>query len=120
MLGQRKHGEPAMTAPQARAAALERIKRIVGERGWIADAAAMEPYLAETRGLFRGETDLVVRPGSTEEAAQVVRACAEARIPMVPQGGNTGLCGGAVAHEGSVVISLARMNRIRAVDPLTY
>ena len=110
----------AVAAPTVRAAALDRLKRIVGERGWIADPASMEPYLAETRGLFRGATDLVVRPDSTEQAAEIVRACAEAQIPMVPQGGNTGLCGGAVAHEGSVVISLARMNRIRAVDPLTY
>ncbi len=75
----------AVAQPQARAAALDRIKRIVGERGWIADTAAMAPYLAETRGLFRGETDLVVRPASTEEAAQVVRACVEAEIAMVPQ-----------------------------------
>src|ERR1700733_14066824 len=110
----------AVAAPKARAAALDRIKHIVGERGWIADAASMEPYLAETRGLFRGETDLVVRPASTEEAAQVVRACAEAHSPRVPQGGNTGLCGDAGGHHGSVVISLARMNRLRAVDPLTY
>jgi FAD/FMN-containing dehydrogenase len=101
-------------------AALDRIKAIVGERGWVADAAAREPYLAETRGLFRGETDLVVRPGSTAEVAAVVRACAEAGIAMVPQGGNTGLCGGAVAHAGSVIISLARLNRIRDIDPLTY
>jgi FAD/FMN-containing dehydrogenase len=100
--------------------ALARIKAIVGERGWIADNSALEPYLAETRGLFRGETDLVVRPGSTEEVACVVRACADAGIAMVPQGGNTGLCGGAVVHAGSVVISLARLNRIRDVDPLTY
>ena len=110
----------AVAPSKARAAALDRIKSIVGERGWIADADAMAPYLAETRGLFHGATDLVVRPASTEEAAQVVRACAEAGIPMVPQGGNTGLCGGAVAHAGSVVISLARMNRIRAVEPLDY
>jgi FAD/FMN-containing dehydrogenase len=104
----------------ARSGALERIKAIVGERGWIADTAALEPYLAETRGLFRGQSDLVVRPGSTEEAARVVRACAEAGIAMVPQGGNTGLCGGAVSPAGSVIISLARLNRIRDVDPLTY
>jgi FAD/FMN-containing dehydrogenase len=107
-------------APTERAAALDRLKQIVGERGWIAEPAAMAPYLAETRGLFHGETELVVRPDSTEQAAAVVRACAEAGIAMVPQGGNTGLCGGAVAHRGSVVISLARMNRIRAVDPHSY
>jgi len=104
----------------SRTSALARIKAIVGARGWIADPDAMAPYLAETRGLFRGATELVVRPASTEEAAAVVRACAEAGLAMVPQGGNTGLCGGAVAHEGSVVISLARMNKIRAIDALDY
>jgi FAD/FMN-containing dehydrogenase len=100
--------------------ALARIKSIVGERGWVAEGDARTPYLAETRGLFQGETDAVVRPASTEEVAQVVRACVEAGIAMVPQGGNTGLCGGAVAHQGSVVISLARLNKIRDIDPLTY
>src|SRR5579863_1746783 len=100
--------------------ALGRIKAIVGERGWVADGAALEPYLAETRGLFRGAAAVVVRPGSTEEAARVVRACADAGVAMVPQGGNTGLSGGAVSPAGSVIISLARLNRIRDVDPLTY
>jgi FAD/FMN-containing dehydrogenase len=100
--------------------ALGRIKAIVGERGWVADSAALEPYLAETRGLFRGAAAVVVRPGSTEEAARVVRACADAGVAMVPQGGNTGLSGGAVSPAGSVIISLARLNRIRDVDPLTY
>jgi len=104
----------------AKSDALARIKSIVGERGWVAEGDAMTPYLAETRGLFQGETDAVVRPASTEEVAQVVRACVAGGIAMVPQGGNTGLCGGAVAHKGSVVISLARLNKIRDIDPLTY
>ena len=104
----------------AKADALAVIKAIVGERGWVADGTALEPYLAETRGLFRGAAALVVRPGSTEEVARVVRACVDAGLAMVPQGGNTGLSGGAVSPAGSVIISLARLNRIRDVDPLTY
>ncbi|MBI3513855.1 MAG: FAD-binding oxidoreductase, partial [Proteobacteria bacterium] len=103
-----------------KSAALERIKAIVGERGWIADGPDLEPYLIESRGLFRGASDLVVRPSSTEEVARVVRACAEAGLAIVPMGGNTGLCGGAVPAAGSVVVSLARLNRIRDIDPLTY
>jgi FAD/FMN-containing dehydrogenase len=104
------------------AAGLARIKEIVGPRGWIADASGMAPYLAEERGMYHGAARLVVRPGSTDEVAEVVRACALARIPIVPQGGNTGLVGGAVPWEDgqAIVLSLARMNRVRAVDPLDH
>src|SRR5208337_5481801 len=81
-------------------AALEQIKAAVGPLGWIADPADQEPYLVESRRLFRGATDLVVRPASTAEVAAVVRICAEARLPVVPQGGNTGLVGGSVPPRG--------------------
>ncbi len=104
------------------AEALEEIKRIVGPKGFIADPAAMKPYLVEERGLYHGAAPLVVRPGSTEEVAAVVRVCAAARLPIVPQGGNTGLVGGGVPPEdgSAVVLSLARLNRVRAIDPLDY
>ena len=104
------------------AAALARIKEIVGARGWIGDAAGMAPFLAEERGLYRGAARLVVRPGSTEEVAAVVRVCADAHLPIVPQGGNTGLVGGAVPWEDgrAIVLSLQRMNRVRAIDPLDH
>jgi FAD/FMN-containing dehydrogenase len=104
------------------AAALARIKEIVGAKGWIADAPGMAPFLAEERGLYRGAARLVVRPGSTEEVAAVVRACADAHLPIVPQGGNTGLVGGAVPWEDgrAIVLSLQRMNRVRAIDPLDH
>lgn len=77
-------------------AALERIKATVGSKGRIADPREDEPYLVEARGLYRGATRLVVRPASTDEVAAVVRICAEARLPILPQGGNTGLVGGSV------------------------
>ncbi|HJZ14670.1 MAG TPA: FAD-binding protein, partial [Stellaceae bacterium] len=77
-------------------ATLERIKAVVGPRGWLAEPAEQEPYLVEARRLWRGATRLVVRPASTAEVAAVVRICAEARLPIVPQGGNTGLVGGGV------------------------
>src|SRR5271165_1050187 len=99
--------------------ALEQIKAAVGPRGWIADPAEQEPYLVEARRLYRGATRLVVRPASTEEVAAVVRICAEARLPIVPQGGNTGLVGGGVPPEDghNIVLTLGRVNRIRAIDP---
>ncbi|HJT08170.1 MAG TPA: FAD-binding oxidoreductase [Stellaceae bacterium] len=113
-----------MTASAERgiAAALARIKEIVGAKGWIADAPGMAPFLTEERGLYRGAARLVVRPGSTEEVAAVVRVCADAHVPIVPQGGNTGLVGGAVPSEDgrAIVLSLQRMNRVRAVDPLDH
>ena len=99
---------------------LERIKTIVGPRGWSSDADEMAPHLVEPRGLYRGEAPMLVRPATTEEVANVVRLCAESGTAIVPQGGNTGLCGGAVPHEdgSEIVLSLARINRVRAIDPL--
>jgi FAD/FMN-containing dehydrogenase len=104
------------------AEALERIKAIVGPKGFIADAAGMAPFLEEERRLYHGAARLVLRPSSTEEVAGIVRNCAAARIPIVPQGGNTGLVGAAVPPEdgGAVVLSLGRMNRVRAIDPVNF
>ena len=102
--------------------ALERIKSAVGPRGWLDDPAEQEPYLTEARRLWRGATRLVVHPASTAEVAAVVRICAEARLPIVPQGGNTGLVGGGVPPEDgdNIVLALGRMNRIRAIDPVNF
>ena len=98
-------------------AVLRAIRELVGPKGWIEEASALEPYLREERGLFRGRCAAVVRPASTEEVARVVALCAEAGVPVVPHGGNTGLVGGGVPR-GGVVLSTARLDRIRAVDPL--
>ena len=87
--------------------AIGRIKEAVGPRGWIADPGDQEPFLVESRGLYRGATRLVVRPASTTEVAAVVRICAEGRLPIVPQGGNTGPVGGAVPPEDGRNIVLA-------------
>src|SRR6201987_1582984 len=101
---------------------IERIKAAVGPRGWIADPGDREPYLVEARGLYRGATRLVVRPATTAEVAAVVRICAEAGLPIVPQGGNTGLVGGGgpPTDRDNIVLALGRMNRIRAIDPLNF
>ncbi len=76
------------------------------------------PYLTDWRKRYSGRALAVVRPGSTAEVSAVVRACAAARAPMVPQGGNTGLVGGGTpdASGNAVVISLQRMNRVRSID----
>src|SRR5579862_7627107 len=102
------------------AAVLDRIKSLVGPQGWIADPVLIEPYYEEQRGLWRGSAALVARPASTAEVAAVVRLCAEARLPIVPQGGNTGLCGGGVPDGRSIVLDTTRLSRIRAIDPANF
>ncbi|HTZ80798.1 MAG TPA: FAD-binding oxidoreductase [Stellaceae bacterium] len=102
--------------------ALRAIRAAVGPKGIVEDPRQVEPYLVESRGMYHGRTSLVVRPASTDEVAEVVRLAAAARMAIVPQGGNTGLCGGGVPNgDGrNIVLSLGRMNRIRAVDPIDF
>ena len=88
----------------------------LGERHVLTAPGDVEPALVESRGLYRGTAFAVLRPGSTEEVAFAVRACRQARVPVVAQGGNTGLVGGGVPH-GGIVLSLARLDRVRAVEP---
>ena len=97
---------------------IDTLRGIVGATH-VADAEAdMAASLTDWRGRYRGSALAVVRPGSTTEVAAVVAACAAADVPMVPQGGNTGLCGGAtpLGDGRAVVVSLARMKRVRAID----
>jgi FAD/FMN-containing dehydrogenase len=97
---------------------LPALKSIVGDTHVLTAAADVDHYLTDWRGRYHGRALAVVRPGNTEEVAGVVRCCAENGVPVVPQGGNTGLCGGATPHaEGhELVISLVRLNRVRSVD----
>lgn len=99
-----------------------RLAAIVGPAGIIDEPGAMAPYEKEWRERFRGRARVVVRPASTEEVARVVRVCAEMGVGVVPQGGNTGLCEGAVPDlsGNEVVLSLARMNRLRHIDPVNF
>ena len=99
------------------AEALRQIAGAVGEQG-VMPAEAAEPLLRDERGLYRGQAAMVVRPGTTRECAGVVEICAGAGIGVVPQGGNTGYCGGATPFDGDrqILLSLSRMNRIREVD----
>ena len=91
---------------------------IVGPANVLAGAADLAPWLTDWRGRYRGAARCVVRPASTAEVAAVVRACAAAGAPIVPQGGNTSLCGAATPDDtgSAVVVSLGRLNRIVAVD----
>lgn len=103
-------------------ALLDRLRHIVGPRGWTCDPDELRPHLTEWRGVYEGRTTILLRPGSTAEVASVVSACAQAGVPIVPQGGNTSMCGGAVpdASGDQVVLCLGRMNRILDVDPANF
>jgi FAD/FMN-containing dehydrogenase len=103
-----------MSAVQATAALPEGIGRV------ITDPEAMAPFLLDWRKRHQGRARAVVQPSSSTEVARLVAWCAEQRVPIVPQGGNSGLTGGSVPDDrgNAVVLSLARMNRIRSIDPI--
>lgn len=98
--------------------ALDALKAAVGPSGWTDDPARLEPHLVDWRGRKRGRTELMLSPANAGELAAVVRAAAAHRVGLVPQGGNTSLCGASVPEPegGTVLVSLARMRRIRSVD----
>jgi FAD/FMN-containing dehydrogenase len=103
---------------------LETLRGIVGDKGLVTDPAEMEPWLIDWRQRRRGHALAVVQPASTAEVSAVVALCAAQGQPIFPAGGNTGLCFGAVpesdrADKPGIVLSLRRMNRIRAIDRAT-
>src|SRR5262249_9852021 len=95
---------------------IAKFRKIVGDKYAVTDAADIAPYVTEERDLFHGRAPLVLRPGSTSEVAAICKLANEHMIALVPQGGNTGLVGGQTPHNGEVVISMRRMDRIREVD----
>jgi len=99
-------------------ATLRSLAAAVGAPHVLTAAADVEPYLVDWRGRYRGAALAVVRPANTDQVAAVVRICADAGTPVVAQGGNTGMCGGATpdAGGGAVVVSLSRLDRVRSLD----
>jgi len=103
---------------QGSATVIERLQEIVGGGHVLTGDVDVAPYVVDWRGRYRGNARAVVQPASTDQVARVVRACAELAVPIVPQGGNTGMCGAATPDRSGdeVVLSLARMRAIRALD----
>jgi D-lactate dehydrogenase (cytochrome) len=99
---------------------IEQLNAIVGKSAVITDREEVTPYATDWRKRYFGTPLAVVKPASTQEVAAVVKLCAQTRTAVVPQGGNTGLCGGATpdAGGGQIVLKLSRLNRVRAVDPV--
>jgi FAD/FMN-containing dehydrogenase len=96
---------------------MNELKTAVGPKGWAQDPAALAPFLTEWRGRWTGETPIMLSPASAAETARIVSICAAAGIGITPQGGNTGLVGGATP-QGEILLSMRRMNAVRSVDPL--
>jgi FAD/FMN-containing dehydrogenase len=109
---------PATAPDEISAETIARFAAIVRARNALTAPADVAPYLVEWRGLYRGRTAVVLRPGSTAEVAAIVALANEVGAPIVPQGGNTGLVGGQVPDETGreIVVSLARLDRVREID----
>jgi FAD/FMN-containing dehydrogenase len=103
-------------APQSDFA--ETARSLLGERGFTQDNDLVEPWLTDWRGRYTGRALGLASPATTQEVAELVKLCAEHRVPIVPQGGNSGMAGGATpdASGRAVILSLRRMNAIRSLD----
>ncbi len=95
---------------------LARFAKIVGDKYAVTDQAALEPQLIEGRGLYHGRTPMMLRPGNVNEVAAILKLATETGTPLVPQGGNTGLVGGQIPHDGEIIVSTTRLDKIREVD----
>ena len=99
---------------------LDALATVVGERHILTDAGATAAYFSDWRKHYRAAAECVARPADADQVAAIVRLCAREGVAVVPQGGNTGLAGGSVptGARREIVLSLARLSRIRALDAL--
>jgi D-lactate dehydrogenase (cytochrome) len=99
-----------------------RLAELVGAEAVLTTPETLAPYLTDHRGLYQGRAAAVVLPRETAQVARLVAWCHAHRVPLVPQGGNTGYCGGATpdASGRSIVVAMGRMNRIRSVDKANF
>ena len=114
MLSLSKARDQTYELTAAQLEALDKIKTVIGPSGYITELDAMQPHVVDWRGIYKGRAELVVYPKTTQEVADIVKICARAMMPIVPQGGNTSMCGGSVPLDSSpsIVLCLSRMNRI--------
>ena len=107
---------PLLNAPSP--ALLAALAARLGPRGYTVDPDAMRPWLTDWRGKFHGAAAAMLSPASTAEVAAIVALCRDAHVALVPQGGNSGMVGGATpdASGTQLLLSLRRMNRIRMID----
>jgi FAD/FMN-containing dehydrogenase len=105
-----------MTGPESRL--IEQASRKLGPKAVITDPKEIEPWVTDWRGRVHGTSPAMLAPASTEEVAEIVRLAAEHRVPLVPQGGNTGMAAGATppADGSAILLSMRRMNQIRSIS----
>lgn len=103
-----------VTLPQE---TVDRFAAIVGKGHALVDPDQQLPYLKELRDKYVGRSALVLRPGTTDEVSRIMVLANELGLAVVPQSGNTGLVGGQIPQHGEIVISVARLNKVRHVDP---
>src|SRR6478609_137403 len=108
--------QPNVASPSLSNELIAKFRKVVGDKYALTEKADIAPYTTEERDLFHGHSPLVLRPGSTQEVAAICKLATEHRIALVPQGGNTGLVGGQTPHNGEVVVSLRRLDKIREID----
>ncbi len=94
---------------------ISRFASIVGDKYAVTDAQALAPHLVEQRGLYQGNTPLMLRPGSVAEVQAILKLANETKTGVVPQGGNTGMSGGAIPF-GEIILALTRLDKIREID----
>ncbi len=92
------------------------LAQAIGEQYVLIDKQHTAPFLEEQRGAFESQCLAVIQPGSSDQVSACVKLCAEHKVSIVPMGGNTGLCGGAVSRAGQIILSTARLNTIRKID----
>ncbi|WP_376099733.1 FAD-binding oxidoreductase [Roseomonas sp. CCTCC AB2023176] len=111
---------PSQSLPALPTGLLDALSGILGTRGVVTDLRDLEPHLSDWRGLYRGASPALIRPATTAELSACMRLLNAADVPVVPQGGNTSMVGGAMPDESGrqVIVSLSRMNRIRDLDPV--
>jgi FAD/FMN-containing dehydrogenase len=99
---------------------LDRFAAIVGDAHVLRDATDLAPHLVENRGLYKGTSPMLLKPGSTQEVSAILKLASATGTAIVPQTGNTGLVGGQTPRAGGtdLIVSLERMNRIRDIDPV--
>jgi len=95
---------------------VDRLIEVLGPSRVLTDPELTRPFAVDWTGRYQGATPVVVRPGSVDEVAEVLVRCHEARVAVVPQGGNTGLVGGGVPLAGELVLSLTGLRRLDPVD----
>jgi FAD/FMN-containing dehydrogenase len=94
------------------------VRERFGESAAVTDRHDIEPWTEDWRGRFRGQADAILAPSSTEQVAAIVTMAGQLGVPLVPQGGNTGMVGGATPPEdgSALILSLRRMNRLRSIS----